>query len=293
MPVSLKTYCVVIAHLLEGAKLRCPIDVAFIDGSPFNLATRTLDCVLAVTMVNPVFGNHFPRNRESIQFITHHGVTWVPVQRQMRRLHCIHRARRFMASRSIAGELVFKHQQDSLFAASLRSCPQLVVDCLAVRRNVFQSPEIETAHLVGIELLCKRDRAFQDTVLLLEGDFGRTVQIFFRSVGRPWRSWPIRLEERAGDIRHLELVLAEDCFCLIDLRRIEIDNILAPHRTNFYPAHAEVARSDVASVIKVRRNFIVNYCNPERTLQRLSRAEHWPRAPGCCCNSRSFDKLSS
>jgi hypothetical protein len=202
-----------------------------------------------VAMMNAVLGQAVPSAGEGVHLAAHDGVAGVPVEREVRRLDRFEDLCSFTARRRIAGKLVLDHEQQALLSYNLRGGAKLFIDGRAVRSDIFQPPEVEAANLVGAELLCQRDAALDNFILMLVGHFVRSVHIGFRAVTRLRSAGPIDFEERARDVGDLELVLGEDLLRVCDFSVRRSLQVLAPNLANLDPLQAEIS-SEITEILK-------------------------------------------
>ena len=115
---------------------------------------------------------------------------------------------------------------------------------------------------------------------MLECNLDGAVHVAFRAVGRARRAGPVGLEKRAGDVGDLETVFGEDLFRFRDLVVAQVHGVLAPHGAKLDPVKVHVVRGDVAYVIEVGGDFVVDDGDLKRGTGRLRLAAQRVRGGG-------------
>ena len=143
-----------------------------------------------------------------------------------------------------------------MFADDFGGGAKLFIDGGAVGSDVVESPEVEAANLVGLELFGEGDGAGEDFVLLFVGDFGGSMHVTLGAVLRFRSAGPVDFEEWAGDVGDLEFVFGEDLEGFRDFGVGDGLKVLAEHLSQFDVVKAEVVGDDRAGVIEVLRDFV-------------------------------------
>ena len=189
------------------------------------------------------------------------GIAGVPVQHERTGLHCAQNFRAFGPGRGVTRGLIFQNEDDSLLLGFGGSIAELVVNGIAIGSLIVEAPEIEAAHALRTEGFGHRDGALEDFVLLSQREVG--VETLGLAVFRLWRTRPIDLEERAGDVGDLELIFVEQAAGFRDFFFVEADDVLVPHAAQLDPFHAEFFRRHFADVAEVLRDLVIDYGNAE------------------------------
>src|SRR5215467_12771756 len=92
------------------------------------------------------------------------GVSRIPIQKEILVGDRRQRSRGLRSGRGVA--FVFKNKHDVVLRGFLAKFAQLLVHILAVRLVVFETPEVEQAHLVGSEVPGHGRGALKHLVLL-------------------------------------------------------------------------------------------------------------------------------
>ena len=280
---------VAVAGLLEGAELSCPIRVALAYGGPCEAALGAGFGYGAfdVAVSNAVFGDEVKAGWEGVEFAAGYGVAWVPVELEVRGLDGGEGLGGFAAGCGVAFIFVFEDEQEVVFACARGCFEELGVDGFAIGLRVIETPEVEAANAVGLELLGEFDAAFEDFVLLFEIEAGAEV-IVFGTVLRAGRPGEIDFEERAGDVGDAELVFVENGICVGDVGIVELEDVLAPHTAQLDPLQAEVVGDDRAGVIEVVGYLVVDDGDAEGGLQ-FGCSERCGKVGGDGCGGCAFD----
>src|SRR5256885_237897 len=185
VPVSLQTYCEAISILLESTELPRPVDEPAAHRCPVVLLAFFHD-IFAVAVPDAVF-------RQKLvpvgiwDFATRGSVTWIPIQHECRGLHRGENPCRLGSGRGVAGRLVFQNKNQSTLATLLSRFPQFVIHRRPIGALVFQAPEIEAAHAIGVECLRHFDGSIQDFILLFpverSAETFRLAELRFGSTG--------------------------------------------------------------------------------------------------------------
>ena len=96
-----------------------------------------------------------------------------------------------------------------MFAELAGGVLQLRVDGFAIGRLVFQPPEIESAHAIGLKRLRRLDALLEYFRLLIVAEVGVEL-VALGAVLRSRRARPIHFEERAGDVGDAQLIFLQN-----------------------------------------------------------------------------------
>src|SRR6202034_588883 len=125
-------------------------------------------------------------------------------------------------------------------------------------------------------------------VLMLECNLNGSVHVSLGAVRRPRCLRPVGLEQRTGNVSNLEVVFGKDLLSFPNLRLAQVHRVFAPHRAQLNPAESKLARHDMADMIEIRRNLVVDHSNSKRRMPGLGPGlERAYDASGCgrCCSS--------
>ena len=249
-------YGVRITNAFESPELGGPIHITDVDGRPDDFAGGVFDGVLNVAMMDAIFGQDVPASGIGVEFATHDGVTGVPVEREIPGRDAGEGCGGLTACRCVALKLILQHEQHIVPRSKLCGLLQLLIDGVAVRLYVVDSPEVKAAHLVGLELFGQRDRSFQNVLLLLERGLVGTMEVFLGAVFRSRGFGPVDLIEWAADVGDLQIVFGKDRLRLCDVVVGDGLQILSPDRTELDPVQAELLIDHVARMVEVLGDFI-------------------------------------
>src|ERR1019366_2680468 len=141
---------------------------------------------------------------------------------------------------------VFEDERDALSLRGLGGGAELVVDGCAVGCLVFETPEIEAADFVGLELFRERDACGEDVVLLVEVGRGGVVLVAGAEF-RARRARPVNLEERTADVGDAQVVLRQDGLRAGDIVGVEVGDVLAQRaRISTHPRPKSFAATEQA-----------------------------------------------
>src|ERR1700761_4527234 len=100
-----------------------------------------------MAMMNAVLRQAVPASGVSVHLPTHHSVSRIPIEREVRRLNGGENLCSFAAGRRITGAFVFDHQQKPLLPYNLSGRAQLLVHGCAVGSYILEPPKVEAANL--------------------------------------------------------------------------------------------------------------------------------------------------
>jgi len=252
-PVSFERDGVVVSDGLERAELGGPVDDANVDGGPGHLSVGITGGVFAMAVEDAVLGKQGPAGGKCVEFAVHDCVGGVPVEAE--RLDGGEQAGGFGGGCGVALMLIFEDESYALPACGLGGGAEFVVDGGAVGRLIVETPEVEAADFIGLELFGGFNAGCEDFVLLFEVGDG-AGGIGFCAGLREGRSGPVYFEERAGNVGDAEAVFGEDGLCAGDLAGGEVLDGLLPEVANLDPAEAEVVGGYGAGVIEVVGDFV-------------------------------------
>ena len=106
--MSFQAYGVAEACLVERFELCGPVNESLVNGRPLDLAGVVFHGVLAVAMMDAVFGQKLPRRGKCVKLSAHHCIGGIPVERQVWGFHGVERAGSFAAGGGVALELVLE-----------------------------------------------------------------------------------------------------------------------------------------------------------------------------------------
>src|ERR1700730_4033576 len=258
-----------IAVTFECTKLSGPVDGAPAHGGPLiSLAIQLFHHVLAMTVANPILW------QETISIgvrflIICRCVPGIPIQHQMRRLHCAEDFSRFSSCCSVACQLIFQDQDHTLLACFVGRVHQLLIDGRTIGRLILEAPEIKEADAVGTECPRQFDTPLEHFILLLKSK----VSVELITLGAVFgfgRARPIHLEQRTGDVGDAQIVLFQNTPCFLDFFCVQIQQVFVPHAPQFDPIHAKFSGGHLASVAEVLRHLVADNSNSERRLHTVT-----------------------
>ena len=128
----------------------------------------------------------------------------------------------------------------------------------AVRFRIFEPPEVEDAYPVHLKDAHQLKPAFQEFILLLEGEVGAKL-VAFRTEPGERCARPIHFEDGRGNRRDAQLVLFQNPPCFSDLLSVQFHDVLAPHPPYFDVLEAELLRGDFSRTPEVLRDLVIDY----------------------------------
>ena len=202
----------------------------------------------------------------------------------MRRLHGTEHLRRFRAGSRVQCGIVFEEQSNS-FLPRLGGCvQQLLIDRGTVGSGIIQPPEIKAAQAFCAKGFGHFNSAFQDFVLLGEREIRFEIVRF--AVLRARSSGPVRLKQRTRDVGDAQLVFFENALRFLNLRGIQVHDVLVPHTTQLDPLHTKLAGGHFAGTAEILGNLVVDYADPEWRCWSMSsrfRKRRIQNQCGCGC----------
>src|ERR1700687_509343 len=175
----------------------------------------------------------------------------------------------FSRSCGITSSFIFENQNHVLLGCFFGGIPQLFIHGRTIRRLIIESPEIEETDAIGMEGLGQLNTALEHFVLLLESEIVMAL-IVLRTELRLGCAWPVHLEERAGNIRHPQLVFFQDAARFIDFLGIQFEQVLVPHATQLDPTHSKFFRSYFARAAKVLTDLVIDNGDSERRIHTVT-----------------------
>ena len=83
------------------------------------------------------------------------------------------------------------------------------------------------------------------------------------ALGRSGRARPVGFEQWTGDVGDLKLVVLKNLARIIDLFRRQIGDVLVPHGTQLNPAKLEVVGSNLACLLEILGDLVIDHGQPE------------------------------
>ena len=113
-------------------------------------------------------------------------IAWVPVQHEIRELHRVQHLGSFCTGRGVQAAVVFKNKNQFILAALVCRVQQRLVNCLSMRRRIFQLKEIEAADSICLKSFRHFDSAVEHFALLIECKAGVKIRrLFLLGADRP------------------------------------------------------------------------------------------------------------
>src|SRR5271165_2132542 len=248
-----------IAVTLERLELPEPVDDAGSHRRPI-VVVAPFHGVLAMAVADPLPGQKIVAIGKR-PFAAGSGVPRIPVQHEMGGLDGIENLCGLSSGGSIESGIVFQKQGDALLAGFISCFQKFFVDRGTIWLLIFQAPEIEAAHAIGLEGLCQLDGTLEHFILLIECEVG--VKISMHAVFRRGSTFPFDLEERTGDIGYAQSVFLDNAAGLGNFVCVEVEDVLVPHAAELDPLHAEFVGGNFAGVAEVLRDLVVDHGNAE------------------------------